>query len=1238
MENTKNNRFSQAVDIKEEIINGIISIRFHDFKIEEEFNNYLIKNSRKMRMMTNVVSLIILFVRIFFNFSKPIIHYFYFVDLGLGIISIIIYISMNFLIKNLKIAKILSYLFSIFIIILYSSTFIFLNYYFKNKHISILIRESYIVLLISIIELLNSVEYNFFFILILFIINFGISIFIFIRQYCLNYNNQLKDLFAFFFVLLICVLKNKLNTFIVRENYLLKFKDGSLLNYTLDILNNINGFYIAIKKGKFQIFNTPFEYLIKNPTVFNEFCQKNEKEINELKENNNFSKPGICELNENYKKITNQNTFAIRKVIQRLNFKIETEKNKGQQPRNEISNLKNYENVLNYKKRHSIKNKIFVNNKSFLRENEEINNISGLKYNKIECIDNKNFQQVYFNLKNKEKNFNEENIDVGSKSKEDNKSKNELNYQLKNDLISKNLLFDSLFLNECFDEISDELCELYFRNLQLKLLCPDFLNLKENNLFSLYNELNKEKSSYLNQGKFVFLGEFFIKHPFKYFEVFIRKNNNFENMIEFLIYDNTQVKEAENSEVFLKSKFFAKIAHEFKTPINSIIGLINKMYTNFPLEKSNLTFKKTLNQIESLSNYVIILIQDIIEYSKIFTMKKKLFDEHKKSPKLINLKISKINLKDIIYFCKDILKTILRTKNKEKYIQINTFFDERIFEYDILSDELRLKQIFLNLISNAVKFTNTGSIMIQTELVDEGKKKNSLQPFVKVSIIDTGIRIKDLDVAKLFKFEKLGKLDFPINCCQESFGLGLSMSKYLIDILNHDMEIQTTYGKGSSFSIILKARRIQESNVSLNFEDNKSKRLYSSDNIHERGKINGNSKTIYSNYFYNKSFDKHLLKKKKKSSLLSNDSSKRRSKQFVNYDGNKYFRKLLENIDENIIQNLIDSPKFKSDKHIHISNILNIGKCTDKNFNYLKDFENKKQKDNNIFIKKFKENKSYNNYSSSLLNKLKNMKNSKKDSRIKMKLEKSFIKKSFNCSSDFHNFYLESNDDDTIKVSNHFENPYKNNIEGFHYSSSNNLSEKEKNKHLDLCSRSKGTNSEGYSDNYVCHSRKSKFCESLMFKNDRESSMSREFKLKNKNRRIILIADDHVYIRDSLKNIINKILTNKNLNKDFVVKEVSDGIEIINFVLKDQFTNNLIKCLITDENMEFINGSEALKILKNLQLKNKIKYFPIASITAFQDDLMKSMILSNGVDLILPKPCTENNLDNFFDEFKVFRD
>lgn len=128
----------------------------------------------------------------------------------------------------------------------------------------------------------------------------------------------------------------------------------------------------------------------------------------------------------------------------------------------------------------------------------------------------------------------------------------------------------------------------------------------------------------------------------------------------------------------------------------------------------------------------------------------------------------------------------------------------------------------------------------------------------------------------------------------------------------------------------------------------------------------------------------------------------------------------------------------------------------------------------------------------------------------------------------------------------------------------------------------------------------------------------------------IIIADDNSTVRKSLINILRSF-GEKLSNYELI--EVDDGIDIIKEIIADQNNNNQIKAVFTDENMEYINGSEAIKILRELQKHNKIKNCLYFSITAFEDHESKHKILRAGADLVLSKPASRRQVKEVIEKF-----
>jgi len=116
----------------------------------------------------------------------------------------------------------------------------------------------------------------------------------------------------------------------------------------------------------------------------------------------------------------------------------------------------------------------------------------------------------------------------------------------------------------------------------------------------------------------------------------------------------------------------------------------------------------------------------------------------------------------------------------------------------------------------------------------------------------------------------------------------------------------------------------------------------------------------------------------------------------------------------------------------------------------------------------------------------------------------------------------------------------------------------------------------------------------------------------------ILIVDDNRYNRKILRNSI--LEANKILRKNFDIVEGKDGLDILNFIVEDNKNFNTIKCIFTDEAMDYIDGSRTIELLKHMESNNKIKKILTVSVLNSEDEGLKEIIISRGADHILNKP------------------
>jgi len=232
-----------------------------------------------------------------------------------------------------------------------------------------------------------------------------------------------------------------------------------------------------------------------------------------------------------------------------------------------------------------------------------------------------------------------------------------------------------------------------------------------------------------------------------------------------------------------KSHFLASMSHELRTPLNAILGFSQLMIddeTLSPIQQENLKI------IESSGEHLLALINDVLEMSKI------------ESGKLI---LNEFNID--FYALLDRLKNMLTLKAESKGLSLNFIQVNKIPHY-VQGDEVKISQILINLLSNALKFTQAGGVTLSIENLS-----NSSSPSVRLlfKIEDTGIGISEGEIPMIFDAfvqSQSGRRS------QEGTGLGLSISRKFVQLMGGDITAQSVLGKGSifSFDIELKVANI----------------------------------------------------------------------------------------------------------------------------------------------------------------------------------------------------------------------------------------------------------------------------------------------------------------------------------------------------------------------------------------------------------------------------------------------
>ncbi len=224
-----------------------------------------------------------------------------------------------------------------------------------------------------------------------------------------------------------------------------------------------------------------------------------------------------------------------------------------------------------------------------------------------------------------------------------------------------------------------------------------------------------------------------------------------------------------------QAKFLANMSHEIRTPINAVVGM-NEMILR---ECDDNNIKEYAGNIKRASNMLLALVSDILDFSKIESGQFEIVED----------------TYDLMSLIKD-EQLILTMRAGDKPISIKFDMDSRM-PSKLYGDEIRIKQVITNLISNAVKYTKEGSITLKVNC--EWKSEDEV--LLKFAVSDTGMGIKKEDISQLF--DNFKRLELDKNRNIQGTGLGLSIAKQLADLMNGDISVESEYGKGSKFTFSL---------------------------------------------------------------------------------------------------------------------------------------------------------------------------------------------------------------------------------------------------------------------------------------------------------------------------------------------------------------------------------------------------------------------------------------------------
>ena len=332
--------------------------------------------------------------------------------------------------------------------------------------------------------------------------------------------------------------------------------------------------------------------------------------------------------------------------------------------------------------------------------------------------------------------------------------------------IVRDTLKSNIIMNVRVQDLSKKECD-YFSNLGIKsfLILPIFLNgefwgglafadCKDDNLFS------DDEITILRSAGYSIANA-------------LQRNKFLENIKETSARLEVALNEARTASS-IKTDFLANMSHEMRTPLNAIIGLSELLLDNNQLPK---TEASNIEKIYSSGNHLLRLINDILDISKIEAGKLELHLEKYDLASLLN-DIININVIQI----------------GKKSVDFKLHLEENL-PLNLYGDDLRVKQIFNNLLSNAFKYSDNG--LVELSITGEIDPTDSKYIWLNICVRDSGVGIKEEELDRLF--DNYARLGYSSSRKQEGTGLGLSITKQLIQEMEGTIKVESVFGQGSVF-------------------------------------------------------------------------------------------------------------------------------------------------------------------------------------------------------------------------------------------------------------------------------------------------------------------------------------------------------------------------------------------------------------------------------------------------------
>lgn len=241
-----------------------------------------------------------------------------------------------------------------------------------------------------------------------------------------------------------------------------------------------------------------------------------------------------------------------------------------------------------------------------------------------------------------------------------------------------------------------------------------------------------------------------------------------------------------------KTDFLSSMSHEIRTPLNAIVGFSNSLNDNKDIPESA---KADVKDILVASDNLLEIVNGVLDISKIEANKIEIIKKEYDTKKMF-----------------DELSKLTKVRIGEKPIEFITKFDESLPRV-LYGDQTRVKQVILNILTNAAKYTDKGKIIFSVQSIIKDNVCRMI-----VSVEDTGRGIKKESIDKLFtKFERL---DEDRNTTIEGTGLGLAITKKLVELMRGKIVVQSKYGEGSKFTVSIDQKIVKNPTISLDDNSN----------------------------------------------------------------------------------------------------------------------------------------------------------------------------------------------------------------------------------------------------------------------------------------------------------------------------------------------------------------------------------------------------------------------------------